>query len=87
MVNHVVGRSELTATVMDIARRIAAQPAFALQMAKKAVNHAVDLGGQAAAIDHAYGLHQLCHAHNMLVYGRGIDPSGLPAAAKPAGAR
>lgn len=87
MVNRVVPRPELATAVLAMARRIAAQPAFALQMAKKAVNQALDAAGQREVMDHAYALHQLCHAHNMLVFGRGMDPSGLPAAAQPGAAR
>lgn len=80
MVNRVVPRASLAESVLALASKIAAKPLFGLKMAKQAVNQAQDLGGQQAAIDHAFGLHQLCHAHNMLLFGKGVDPSGIPAA-------
>jgi 1,4-dihydroxy-2-naphthoyl-CoA synthase len=30
-----------------------------------------------AAIDQAFGLHQLCHAHNLQEFGMIVDPAGL----------
>lgn len=80
MVNRVVPRAELHDTVLTIARKIASKPAFALKMTKEAVNRSVDLMGQTAAIDQAFGLHQLCHAHNVQLHGMLIDPAGIPGA-------
>lgn len=77
MVNHVVPRADLTRFVLDLAQRIAAKPAFALKMTKEAVNRAVDATGQQTAIDQAFALHQLCHAHNLQQFGMIVDPSGL----------
>ena len=77
MVNHVVPRAELTAFVMKLAERIAAKPAFALKLTKEAVNRSVDVMGQPAAIDQAFALHQLCHAHNLQEFGMVVDPTGL----------
>ena len=34
--------------------------------------------GQPAAIDQAFALHQLCHAHNLQEFGMAVDPAGLP---------
>ncbi len=82
MVNAVFPRDALEASVMAVARRIAAKPGFALKMSKEAVNRSVDLMGQSAAIDQAFGLHQLCHAHNLLRFDMRIDPSGMPAAVR-----
>ena len=85
MVNKVVPRAELEATVLAMAGRIAAKPAFALAMAQQAVNQTLDIMGQQSAVDAAFGLHHLCHAHNMEVFGRVVDPGGvkLPAAQQP----
>lgn len=77
MVNHVVPAAELSAFTMALAQRIAAKPSFALKMTKEAVNRAVDIQGQPAAIDQAFALHQLCHAHNLQEFGMIVDPSGL----------
>ena len=66
-----------------MARKIAAKPAFALKMTKEAVNRSVDAMGQASAIDQVFGLHQLCHAHNMQLHGMLIDPAGMPGAVAP----
>ena len=80
MVNRVYPRETLAQSVMEMARKIAAKPSFALKMTKEAVNRSVDLMGQQSGIDQAFGLHQLCHAHNMLQFGTVIDPMGMPGA-------
>ena len=42
--------------------------------------------GQPAAIEQAFALHQLCHAHNLQEFGMVVDPAGLhPSVRKPAG--
>jgi len=79
MVNHVVPREELSARVLELATRIASKPAFALNMSKEAVNRTLDIMGQQNAIDSVFGLHHLCHAHNMIRFGMIVDPSGIPA--------
>jgi enoyl-CoA hydratase len=85
MVNHVVPRPELSSFVMALAQKIAAKPAFALKLTKEAVNRSVDVMGQPAAIDQAFALHQLCHAHNLQEFGLVVDPAGLhPSVKKPA---
>jgi enoyl-CoA hydratase len=44
--------------------------------------------GQPAAIDQAFALHQLCHAHNLQEFGMVVDPAGLhPSVRKPAQAK
>jgi enoyl-CoA hydratase len=83
MVNRVVPRELLEATALDMATRIAAMPPLAVRLAKEAVNRAVDLQGQQAAIDSAFGLHHVCHAHNMLRFGLPVDPAGLPESLRP----
>lgn len=77
MVNHVVPAAELTAFTLKLAQKIAAKPSFALKMTKEAVNRAMDATGQQSAIDQAFGLHQLCHAHNLQQFGMVVDPAGL----------
>ncbi|NEW86660.1 enoyl-CoA hydratase [Rhodopseudomonas sp. WA056] len=77
MVNHVVPAAELSTFTMALAQRIAAKPSFALKMTKEAVNRSVDIQGQPAAIDQAFALHQLCHAHNLQEFGMIVDPMGL----------
>jgi enoyl-CoA hydratase len=87
-VNHVVPRDELSSFVMKLAERIAAKPSFALKLTKEAVNRSVDVMGQPAAIDQAFALHQLCHAHNLQEFGMIVDPAGLhPSVRKPTQAK
>jgi enoyl-CoA hydratase len=84
----VVPAAELTAFTLALAQKIAAKPAFALKMTKEAVNRSVDVMGQPAAIDQAFALHQLCHAHNLQEFGMVVDPAGLhPSVRKPAQAK
>ena len=64
------------------------KPSFALKLTKEAVNRSVDVMGQPAAIEQAFALHQLCHAHNLQEFGMVVDPSGLhPSVRKPAQAK
>jgi enoyl-CoA hydratase len=79
MCNHVVPAAELAGFTLALAQRIAAKPMFALKLAKEAVNRSLDIMGQASAIDQAFALHQVCHAHNQLRFGLPVDPAGLPA--------
>jgi len=79
----VVPRPELSRYVIELASRIAAKPAFALKLAKEAVNRSVDIMGQPATVDQAFSLHQLCHACNLQEFGEIVDPAGLhPAVTK-----
>jgi len=64
MVNHVVPREDLQATVMGIAERISAMPRLGLALTKKAVNQAEDLMGMRSGMDSVFGLHHAAHAHN-----------------------
>jgi len=77
MVNHVVPADELAAFTLALAERIAAKPAFALKLAKEAVNAAEDAQGRLSAMNTAFALHQLAHSHNMQVHGMAVDPTGL----------
>lgn len=76
MVNQVVADDQLEATTLRIARRVAARPPFGVRLAKRAINHGLDLQGQRAAIEAAFGLHQLGHNHNRLLHGGMVDPRG-----------
>jgi enoyl-CoA hydratase len=66
MINRVVPRAELEREVTTIARRIGEMPRFGLALAKKAVNQAEDRMGLRDAMDAAFALHHLAHAHNAL---------------------
>ena len=79
MVNQVVPRPELVDYALAMATKIAAKPMFALRLTKQTVNFAQDQMGRRAAMQHAFGLHHLAHAHHDLVYGLPIDPTALPA--------
>jgi enoyl-CoA hydratase len=76
MVNHVVPNEQLADFTLELARRIAQKPLFALKLAKEAVNAAQDAQGRVAAMQTAFALHQLGHSHNMQVHGLPIDPRG-----------
>lgn len=77
MVNHVVDEEALEEFTLDLARRIARKPGFALKLAKEAVNAAQDAQGRVGAMQTSFALHQLCHAHNMATHGMLIDPTGI----------
>jgi enoyl-CoA hydratase len=77
MVNHVVPRAELAAFTMEMAKKIALKPSFALKMTKEAVNQTQEAQGQWQAMLSVFNLHQLCHSHNMQVHGMAIDPAGV----------
>jgi enoyl-CoA hydratase len=66
MINRVVLRAKLREETLAIATRIAQMPRFALALAKKAVNQAEDRMGLRDAMDAAFALHHLAHAHNSL---------------------
>ncbi|MBC7634368.1 MAG: enoyl-CoA hydratase, partial [Acetobacteraceae bacterium] len=85
MVNHVIARADMMDFTVAMASKIASKPAFALKMTKEAVNRSMDAMGQQTAIDQAFALHQLCHAHNQQEFGMAVDPGGLhPSVRKPA---
>jgi len=79
MVNHVVPRDELSTFTLELAKRIARQPLFALKLTKEAVNAAQDAQGRSSAMQTSFALHQLGHAHNMQVFGMLFDPTLVPA--------
>tara|TARA_R110001592_G_scaffold260403_1_gene524989 strand:- start:100357 stop:101217 length:861 start_codon:yes stop_codon:yes gene_type:complete len=81
MVNHVVDNEELENFTLEMAKKIAKKPAFALKLAKEAVNKTQDIQGQANAIDAAFSLHHLCHTQNFRQFGWGMDPTNTPSLA------
>ena len=64
MVNRVVPRADLEASVIAMAEKIAEMPAFGLALAKRAVNVCEDQMGLRDGMDSVFGLHHLAHAHN-----------------------
>ncbi|MGY9036622.1 MAG: enoyl-CoA hydratase [Rhodobacterales bacterium] len=66
MVNKVMPAEALESEVTRIASRIAGMPAFGLTLTRQAFNNTEDLQGKRAAMDMAFGLHHLAHAHNSL---------------------
>jgi enoyl-CoA hydratase len=78
MVNHVVPNERLADFTLDLARKIATKPSFALKLIKEAVNAAQDAQGRVSAMNTSFALHQLSHSHNEQLFGLPIDPSDLP---------
>lgn len=72
-VNRVVPADGLEAATLDLASVIASKPRFALKMAKEAINAAHDAMGRPQAMSTIFALHQLCHSHNMQVYGMPVS--------------
>ncbi|GAA3221850.1 enoyl-CoA hydratase [Actinocorallia longicatena] len=71
MVNRVVPVGDLDAEVRELALGIAAKDAFALRMAKRAVNQTLDVQGFTTAVQAVFDIHQLGH-------GNAVTVSGLP---------
>ncbi|MGZ4695761.1 MAG: enoyl-CoA hydratase [Acidimicrobiales bacterium] len=77
MVNRVVPLDELIPTTMAMAKRIAQVDAFALRMAKRAVNHTLDVQGYSTAIDACFDMHHFGHTRARVVTGGMPALSGL----------
>lgn len=69
MVNKVVPLDDLVPATMEMAERIAKQDAFALRMAKKAVNHAMDVQGYTTSMDAIFDMHHLGHVRARVITG------------------
>lgn len=82
MVNHVVPRDHLPEFTLEIAKRIALKPSFALKLSKEAVNQTLEAQGQWQAMLSVFNLHQLAHSHNQELFGMRVDPSGIPGAVR-----
>ena len=76
MVNHVVARDELEPFTLALADKIAQRPTIGLKLAKMSVNQSLDAQGMWSAVQAAFGLHHLGHAHNRIVFGQSVDPAG-----------
>ena len=76
MVNRVVPRDDLETETMALAERIASRPSMGLKLAKMSVNQSVDAMGFPAALQSAFGLQHVGHAHNQWVHGMVVDPAG-----------
>ena len=77
MVNHVVKRDELESFTLALAGKIAQRPSIGLKLSKMAVNQSLDAQGMWTAVQSAFGLHHLGHAHNRIVHGTLVDPEGI----------
>lgn len=73
MVNRVVPADALTGEVAAIAARLAAMPPFGMTLAKQAFNRAEDQMGKHAAMDTAFNIHHLAHAHAQMTTGSAIS--------------
>ncbi|WP_419842714.1 enoyl-CoA hydratase [Candidatus Poriferisodalis sp.] len=76
MVNRVVPRDELAQATLELAVRIASRPSMGLKLAKMSVNQSVDAMGFPQALQQAFGLQHVGHAHNQWVHGMLVDPAG-----------
>jgi enoyl-CoA hydratase len=77
MVNKVVPLDELVTATMEMASRIAKADAFSLRMAKRAVNHTMDVQGYSTAIDSCFDIHHFGHTRARVVTGGMPALSGL----------
>ena len=76
MVNRVVRREDLEAEALKLAEQIAKQPSMGLKLAKLAVNQSLDAQGMWTAINSAFGLHHLGHAHMRIMHDIPVEPEG-----------
>ena len=76
MVNRVVPRDRLESETLALAVKIAQRPSMGLKLAKMSVNQSVDAMGFPVALQSAFGLQHVGHAHNQWVHGMVVDPAG-----------
>lgn len=69
MVNRVVPRADLDSESRQLAEHIAQKDAFALRMAKRAVNQTLDIQGFSNAVQAVFDVHTAGHGHAMSVSG------------------
>jgi enoyl-CoA hydratase len=77
MVNKVVPLDDLMPATLEMARRIATRDSFALRMAKRAVNHTLDVQGFTTAIDSCFDMHHFGHTRAAFVTGGQATLAGL----------
>ncbi|MBP8671446.1 MAG: enoyl-CoA hydratase [Sphingobium sp.] len=85
MVNRIVPRTDLEASVERIALELASRPRFGMVLTKQAINLVEDLRGKKSAMDSVFHMHHLAHAQNQLVSGnlvRGMDAKAMASANK-----
>ena len=84
MVNQVVPRDQLVEYTLEMAKKIATKPSFALKLTKEAVNQSIDAQGQWQAMQAVFNLHQLAHSHWAEMSGgkARMDMNGLPGLAR-----
>jgi enoyl-CoA hydratase len=75
----VVPLEQLVPATMALAQRIATRDAFALRMAKRAVNQTLDIQGYTNSIDTIFDMHHFGHARAALVTGGIPSLAGLGA--------
>jgi len=73
MVNRVVARENLWDEADAMANKIAEKSRFALALTKQTLNFVEDACGRRTALDGAFTLHHLAHAHSELVTGRAAN--------------
>jgi enoyl-CoA hydratase len=76
MVNKIVTRDELRATVAEMAAKLVAQPRLGNWLTKQAINHVEELRGKRSAMDAVFHMHHFAHAQNDLVQGNSIAGMG-----------
>lgn len=69
MVNKVVPRADLDRTALELAHRIARQDSFALRLAKRTVNRALDAQGFGVSLEASFDMHQLGHNRALVITG------------------
>lgn len=79
MVNQVVPDAELPSAALELAKEIAQQPMMGLKAAKESVNQSQDSQGLYDSLRSAMMVQQLSHAHNKVVHGIPVEPSGAKA--------
>jgi enoyl-CoA hydratase len=85
MVNRLVDRDELEASVRAIALELASRPRLGNWLTKQALNHVEDLRGKRTAMDAVFHMHHFAHAQNDLVSTNslgGLDAKSMAAANK-----
>lgn len=74
MVNRVVPRADLRERTLELAAEIANKDRLALALIKRSVNTVQDACGQQSALDAAFMIHQLAHAHWAETTGQIVKP-------------
>lgn len=67
MVNRVVARDALEATVYAMASKIASQPRLGLSLTKTVINRVEEMQGLRSTMDMAFGYHHFAHAQSQVV--------------------